>query len=139
MKYGIVGSRSRIDKESVADFILGNLSSADTIISGGCKGVDTWAIETANILDIPAEVFLPQLNGCSTRWQATEAYYARNRQIAEACDILVAFVSASRTGGTEHTIKQARALNRPVIILAPPGEATQQEAPSPRQTAPSNA
>jgi len=33
------------------------------------------------------------------------AYFARNKEIAEYCDMLVAVVASDRTGGTENTIQ----------------------------------
>jgi len=115
MKYGIVGSRSRTDRESVISFI-DTLTSADTVISGGCRGVDTWAAIAAKLRDIPVVIFRPDFSGCKNKWEVTDAYYARNKQIAEACDILVAFVSSNRMGGTENTIKHAKKLGKQIIL-----------------------
>ena len=118
MKYGIVGSRDRIDKQSVIDFV-NTLTSADTVITGGCVGPDLWAEHAANNADIPTIVFLPKLPAKgSPRYEFTKAFYARNKLIAENCDTLVAFVSKERKGGTENTIKQAQRLGRKIIIIA---------------------
>jgi len=115
MKYGIVGSRSRQDRGSVISFI-DTLTPADTVISGGCRGVDTWAEEAAKSRGIPVVSYHADLTGCKNRWQITDAYYARNKQIAEACDILVAFVASDRKGGTENTIKYAKKLGKKIIL-----------------------
>jgi predicted Rossmann fold nucleotide-binding protein DprA/Smf involved in DNA uptake len=45
----------------------------------------------------------------------TEAAYARNRQIVEACDQLVAF-SFSHSGGTAYTVRYAHSMGRPVTV-----------------------
>ena len=118
MKYGIVGSRSRKDKNTVMDFV-NNLKPGDVVISGGCRGIDTWAVNAARGKGFETKEFLPSLTGCRYKWEFTEAYYARNKQIADACDILVAFVSGSRKGGTENTIKHAEKLGKQVIIIKP--------------------
>ena len=39
------------------------------------------------------------------------------RQIAAACDVLIAFVAHDRKGGTENTIEHARRLGKPVRIM----------------------
>lgn len=118
MKYGIVGSRSRKDKETVFSFING-LNPDDIVISGGCRGVDSWAVAAARASGLETKEFLPALAGCRYKWELTEAYYARNKQIADACDILIAFVSTSRKGGTENTIKHAEKLGKKVVIIPP--------------------
>jgi len=119
MKYGIVGSRSRKDRRSVVDFV-NSLQPGDVVISGGCRGVDTWAAEAARARGLKVVEFLPDLAGCRERWQYTRAYFARNEQIAQECDTLVAFVAEVRKGGTENTIKHARKLGHEVIICPPP-------------------
>jgi hypothetical protein len=68
-------------------------------------------------LNLDAIVFLPKLPPKSSpRYLFTEAYYARNKLIAENCDILHAFVSPDRKGGTENTINHALKLGKQVII-----------------------
>jgi len=117
LKIGVVGSRKRTDKQSVVDFI-NSLPPGDIVVSGGCQGVDTWAAETAIFRGMERPiVFKPDLTGCVYKWQYTERYYARNRRIAEECDILIAFVSPDRKGGTENTIKAAQKLGKEIIIL----------------------
>lgn len=116
MKYAIVGSRRRSDRESVLSFVNG-LQPHDEVISGGCKGIDTWATNAASARGLTTTVYLPDLANCKAKWQVVRAHFARNEQIARACDVLVAFVADDRKGGTENTISHARRLNRPVIIL----------------------
>lgn len=119
MKYGIVGSRRRKDKESIEKFVAG-LNPDDIVISGGCRGVDTWAVTAAKKRNLETIEYLPDLSGCKTYIERTEAYYTRNKQIAEACDKLVAFVSADRKGGTENTIKHAKRFGKEIVIIPPP-------------------
>ena len=116
MIYGIVGSRKRKDRNSVAK-LVGRLPEGSTVVSGGCRGVDAWAAEAARAGGLKVIEILPDLSECSRRWEFTQRYYERNRKIAEACDVLIAFVSADRKGGTENTIGHARDLGKRVFII----------------------
>lgn len=119
MKYGIVGSRRRKDRESVIAFVR-SLPAGSVVISGGCRGVDTWAVAEAKAQGLETIEFLPgDLTGCRELWEFTEKYYARNKQIAEACDVLVAFVTDDRSGGTENTIQHAQRVGKTVIVKSP--------------------
>ena len=115
MRYGIVGSRSRRDSKSVVDFVK-SIPQESVVISGGCIGVDTWAVKSARMRGIKTVEHLPDKTGCSKHWEFTKAFHARNQKIAEDCDILVAFVSDDRKGGTEDTIRRARKLGKEIII-----------------------
>jgi hypothetical protein len=46
------------------------------------------------------------------------ARFARNAQIAEDCDLLIAVVSKDRKGGTEDTIRKVMALGKDVYIVS---------------------
>lgn len=116
MKYGIVGSRKRTNEHAVRDFVS-TLALRDTVVSGGCVGVDTWAVDQAEKIGIKTKIFWPDLKNCKKRFEFVEAYYARNKLIAEECDILVAFVSSDRKGGTENTIKHAEKAGKKIILL----------------------
>ena len=121
MRYGIVGSRRRTDREAVVAYV-NSLPDDAEVISGACRGVDTWAVEAAKARGLPWREFPPDLpQPCRDprpRWEYTQAYHKRNEQIAAACDVLVAFVAPDRTGGTENTISHARRLGKPVVIMA---------------------
>lgn len=116
MKIGIIGSRKRTDKQSITALVK-TLDRKDIVISGGCAGPDTWAEESARTAGLDVKIFLPDLppKG-SPRHEFTKAFYTRNRLIAENSDILHAFVSPERKGGTEYTIKYAQKLGVPVVI-----------------------
>jgi len=111
---GIVGSRRRQCEEEVRALVR-SLAPSVTIISGGAKGVDSWAADEAKRLGIPLKVFLPQKKGPGYGW-ACRAYSERNKKIAYSVDILYAFVSEDRKGGTEQTIRYARKRGIEVII-----------------------
>lgn len=116
MNIGIVGSRKRKDRESVTNYIA-TLKDDDVVISGGCYGVDTWAVESARQRGLKVIEFLPQIENCKQPYEYTKAFYARNEQIAIKCDKLVAFVSKCRTGGTENTIKHCIRLGKEVVLM----------------------
>ena len=112
MKLGIVGSRSRNtlnDKDLIRKKIL-KLKPKE-LVSGGCmKGADRFAEELHTELDIDIRIFFPNLpfkgSGKSPEYyEMVEAYYARNKEIADHSDMLIALVSKDRKGGTENTIK----------------------------------
>jgi len=94
-----------------------SLPQDSIVISGGCSGPDTWAEEAARDAGLKVSVFLPDLppKG-SPRHVFTEAFYARNRLIVENSDIIHAFVSPDRKGGTEYSIKHAKKIGIPVVI-----------------------
>jgi len=114
-KVAIVGSRRRVDKHSVIE-LVDSLKKSDVIVSGGCVGVDTWAEKRAVERGMKTLIFKPPINAAKGYYDIVKAYYARNKQIAEAADIVYAFVSKHRKGGTENTIKYAKQLGKTVII-----------------------
>lgn len=114
-KYGIVGSRKRKDRESVVAAV-DRLPTKSVVVSGGAEGPDTWAVEAAKARGLQTVEHLPKKVRGATRWQATEAFYARNQLIVDDSDELIAFVSADRKGGTEDTIRRAVRKGIPVTL-----------------------
>lgn len=115
MRIGIVGSRRRKDKESITAYV-DSLESDDIVVSGGCRGVDTWAVERAKERGLRTIAYKPDLTDIKDRGDCVNRYYARNKRIAENSEMIVAFVSPDRTGGTENTIKWAQELKVPVVL-----------------------
>ena len=116
MKVGIVGSRKRIDKSNVIK-LVDSLNKKDIVVSGGCKGVDTWAIERAKERKMNTIIILPEKPTIETTYfDAVKRFYKRNEAIAKEADIIYAFVSFDRKGGTENTIKHAKKLGKEVVI-----------------------
>jgi len=107
MNLGIVGSRRRntaVDKAIIKSEI--ESLKPDLIISGGCpRGADQFAHELAKELGIPILIYFPKLPDTDAPlYEFTKAYYARNKQIAEKSDVLLALAAPDRMGGTENTI-----------------------------------
>ena len=97
--------------------LVDSLDDDDVVISGGCDGVDTWAENRAKDRGLETDIYLPDFSGCSEYYDYCNAYYERNRKIVENSDVIYAFVSEDRTGGTENTIKHAKELEVPVKIM----------------------
>ena len=116
LRVGVVGSRRRKDLDAVFRLVE-SLPKDSVVVSGGCWGPDTWAVNWAKKLGIPYEEYLPDMppHG-SSPWEFTKAYYARNRKLAENVDILYAFVASDRKGGTENTIRHAENFGVEVVI-----------------------
>ncbi|MDL2257905.1 DUF2493 domain-containing protein [Eubacteriales bacterium OttesenSCG-928-K08] len=105
MKVGVVGSRGlNVD---ISKYIP---AEASELISGGASGVDTLAEQYARERGLPAKVFLP-----NTKLLGKHAYFARNDQIVDAADMIVA-IWDGKSRGTYYTIKRAMELNKPVKI-----------------------
>ncbi len=116
MRIAIVGSRKFKSKEKVVD-LVNKLPQESIIVSGGCHGPDTWAEESAKQRGMDVIVYLPNMpNKGAPLYEFTKAYYARNREIVQNADILHAFVTPKRTGGTENAIKIAKKLNKNIVI-----------------------
>jgi hypothetical protein len=111
----VVGSRRRTDRAAV-EACIAALPVGTTVISGGCWGVDTWAADAAVRRGLDVCVLLPNLAGVRCRGEAAGRMYARNQRVVDACDRVIAFPSADRTGGTEDTIRRATKAGKPVDL-----------------------
>ena len=116
MKVGIVGSRRRHDKENVIK-LVDSLKSDDIVVSGGCRGVDTWAVNRAKERGLQVIIFSPDLSNVKNRVDMIKRYYERNKKIVENSSVIYAFVSPDRKGGTENTIQWAKKLSKWVVVL----------------------
>jgi predicted Rossmann fold nucleotide-binding protein DprA/Smf involved in DNA uptake len=116
MKIAIIGSRRRKDFDKVKE-LISTLNPDDTVISGGCIGIDTQAIYYAKQRGLDTIIYAPDLSDIKHKGDMVRRYYDRNKKIAESCDVLFAFVATDRTGGTENTITYARQLHKTVYIM----------------------
>jgi predicted Rossmann fold nucleotide-binding protein DprA/Smf involved in DNA uptake len=113
MRVAIVGSRSRTDQHNVAAFVAG-LPADAVVVSGACRGVDTWAVEAARARGLAVAEHRPDATGVRSRGEVVRRYHERNARVVADADMVVAFVSADRKGGTENTIRHARRAGKPV-------------------------
>lgn len=101
MKVAIVGSRTYRSRGNVADFV-GSLPDATIIVSGGARGVDTWAVEAAGTR--LTEVYPAEWE----KW-GNSAGFRRNQTIVGACDELYAFWDGLSKGTLDSIQRAAKA------------------------------
>lgn len=116
MRVAIVGSRRRKDRGKV-ERLVRSLDVGDVVISGGCEGVDSWARDAALARGLAYEDFPPVKDPPPRDYfESCRRFYARNERIALSCDVMYAFVSPDRKGGTENAVKHARAYGKQVHL-----------------------
>lgn len=121
MIVGVVGSRTFKDQNYVFKILdhINAIMGFTRVVSGGAKGVDTFAKEWAELNQIPVTEHLPDL---STPWSNIKErnlrYYDRNRLIVKDSDLVVAFIDKP-TGGTWNTIEHAWRNGKEVWVLCP--------------------
>ena len=115
MRIAIVGSRDWQDKQAVIDYVNA-LPDGDTVISGGARGVDTFAEEAVYRHGGLEFEKYPAL----WDWLGKSAGYIRNQDIVNAASKIVAFHDG-KSSGTAHTIKLARKAGKPVEVHYPDG------------------
>ena len=112
MKIAVVGSRDFCDRkyleETVREYISRYIPTE--FISGGAKGVDSWAEEVAVYNEIPTKIF-------KADWDklGKGAGFIRNKKIVERADIIVAFWDG-KSKGTQNSIAHAIKLDKPIDI-----------------------
>lgn len=114
---GIVGSRDfPISQQQLIIDYVNQLPAGTTVVSGGARGVDTWAEEAAKARGLPTVVFLPKWieNGKLNK----RAGFIRNEKIVAASDEIVSFWDG-KSKGAQNTMHKARSVNKPVIIIRP--------------------
>ena len=100
MKVAIVGSRDYPDPEAVRTYVR-SLPKDTTVISGGARGVDSWAVEEAIKAGLETEVF-----PADWKLYGKSAGYRRNSQIVAAADKVIAFWDG-KSRGTKHSMDLA--------------------------------
>lgn len=98
MKIGIVGNREGFTyndvRKKLNNFRL--IHGADTIITGGAEGVDSYAMKYAKEYGIRLVVHYPDVVMASPI-----CYFQRNREIVFECDFLIAFNKKEKSGTTQ--------------------------------------
>lgn len=114
MKLGIVGSRNPgVSYQDWENLLLAkvNLSDVEMVISGGAKGVDTYAKIFAGRHHVPYMEFAPQYSK-----YGRNATLKRNTQIVREASIIIAFPSPD-SKGTFHSIREANRLSKRLIVV----------------------
>jgi hypothetical protein len=120
---GIVGSRNFTDKKyflkMVKQFIPVSLDSKTddvVVVSGGAKGTDTLAEQfTIKFYTEEPWIFEPEQEIIKKEGFATAAH-ARNQEIVNAADYIIAFWDG-KSRGTRDTINRAAKAKKPTIII----------------------
>lgn len=114
MKLGIVGSRiPGVSYQEWENLLLekADLSKVEIVISGGAKGIDTYAKIFAARHHIPYMEFAPQYS--------TYGKYAtlkRNTQIVQEASVIAAFPTPE-SKGTLHSMRETKRLGKRLIIV----------------------
>lgn len=113
-RVGIVGSRDFQNLFHVEDYVhnLFTMDNSAVIISGGARGVDRTAVETAKALGMQYLEFLPDYE----QYGRYKAPKVRNLQIVSASRYLVAFWNGV-SGGTLDSISHAINQSKMVFII----------------------
>jgi hypothetical protein len=111
MILAVVGSRSACDPAAVYCYLLERDPAPSAIVSGGARGVDTYAAAWAKEKGVPLIEILPDY-----KKYGRGAPLLRNEQIVNRCDALVAFWDG-KSRGTADAIARAKKKNKPVAIM----------------------
>ena len=109
-KIAVVGSRGYPDEDEVRSFIH-NLPRGVIVISGGAKGVDTWAEDQACREGLEMIIFKPNYELLGP----TFAPRARNGQIVATADRMEAFWDGE-SPGTIDAIQKMLNASKPVNV-----------------------
>ncbi len=115
MKIGIVGQRKYANMDLVAEYVA-TLPKDTIVVTGGAKGVDEAAAVAAREHGLQVVQFYPDLKGCKQQFEYTRAYFARNQQIVDEAERLVAFTDQTH-GGTWDTVKRGKKRGIPVLVI----------------------
>jgi hypothetical protein len=114
MNIAIVGSRNPgINYAKFEELLLAriNLGEVTQIVSGGAKGIDTFAKLFAGKHHIPLMEFLPKYGE-----HGKYATLRRNTEIVREANLVVAFPTAD-SKGTLHSISEAKRMGRRLIVV----------------------
>ncbi len=113
----IVGSRTYSDPRRVIEYVL-SLPPSTVIVSGGAKGVDSWAETTARMVGMKRLIHRPRVRPHTSYATVCKE---RNSRIVASADRIVAFYNGV-SPGTADTIEKAQATNKDLLIIDEEGE-----------------
>jgi hypothetical protein len=121
-RVAIVGSRTYPHEADVRECVRG-LPNGTTIVTGGARGPDTWAVDEARALSLERTDGRSAFDGMhvvvfEADWErhGKAAGVMRNTQIVDHCDRVIAFHDGV-SRGTADMIKKARAAGKPVEVV----------------------
>ena len=121
----IVGSRSFADRDNTDQAMykkmkkfVGQLEKGTLVVSGGARGIDTYAYDCAKIRKTLPE---PVVYWPDKSLPIPERFFARNRQIVDHVQgdegVVIAFLDVTDCDGTMYTVRYALQNLVPVIKL----------------------
>ena len=114
MRLGIVGSRNPgVSYQEWENMLLERIdpSKVEMVISGGAKGIDSYAKIFAARHRIPYMEFAPQYSA-----YGKYATLKRNTQIVQESSVVAAFPTPD-SKGTLHSIRETKRLDKRLIIV----------------------
>ena len=114
MKVAIVGSRS-IDDQMFVEYLFRCFTyifgKPTKIISGGARGIDTFAEDFAHTFNIDLQVFKPD-------WAkyGKKAGFIRNEDIIKNCDICLA-IWDGESHGTKHDLELCKQYKKDLVLF----------------------
>lgn len=133
MKIGFTGTRKGMSEYQLAVF-EGLLEKMESFHHGSCQGADVEAarIVYSTFLEPPEIICHPgpnddehqELSGVDTKRKEPKTHFARNRDIVNETDKLIACpcdMTEQKRGGTWYTIRYAKKQGKPVTIIWPDG------------------
>jgi predicted Rossmann fold nucleotide-binding protein DprA/Smf involved in DNA uptake len=111
----IVGSRDYPWPENVEIAVqyLCETHPGWSLVSGGARGVDSWAALAAMARGVEVTEIIPDWNRFGR-----SAGMIRNREIIARADVVIAFWDG-RSHGTKNSIDLARAMSRQLLVVGP--------------------
>lgn len=113
---GTQAEAAKAGRALVADFVSHLSPSQHIVVSGGARGVDSWAEEFAAERGIEVVSIKPE-------WKkyGKSAGFKRNKEIVANSDDVVAFWDG-QSRGTLDTVRKAHKAQKPYAIFGPDGE-----------------
>jgi predicted Rossmann-fold nucleotide-binding protein len=116
VRLAIIGTREKFladpagVRKRVQEFVAA-LPRETVVISGGARGVDSYAADAARLYGNPLVVY-------PADWEAAPrvAGFIRNTAIAQQSDLVVAFWDG-HSAGTHDTLKKARKLGKEIQVF----------------------
>jgi hypothetical protein len=128
---GMTGTREGMtaaQKLTFAKIIGQSMKNTKVFHHGDCLGADADGHDMAVELGIETHVHPPIKTEVRAYKEGTymaepDGYFARNRDIVNASDLMVAtpVTDFETKGGTWYTINYAKKMNKPLIIISPDG------------------
>ena len=128
MKLGITGSRSITQFDFMPYFMMKDKDfrafcrkhglsrrKITKVISGGARGIDSIAFQTAASAGIRNLQCLPDRKKFPGKL-FLKAFQERNKQIVDSCDILLA-IWDGKSRGTKNTLAYARRIHKPAFLI----------------------